>query len=244
MSPGNNVKDEFLIHRYEDVLARIESVTASCGRSTDEIQLVVVTKGHPIEKVKQAIAMGARILGENYVEEALPKMAAVGSDEKIEWHMIGHIQSRKARLVCENFDYVQSVDSLRLAKRLDRFAAEQATQLPVLLEFNVSGEESKFGWKAWNEYEWQSIAEEVGEVTELENLKVSGLMTMPPYFSNPEQARPYFVRLRKLRDFLVSEFPQFSWEELSMGMSADFEIAIEEGATIIRIGTAILGERD
>jgi pyridoxal phosphate enzyme (YggS family) len=237
------VTDKSLIHRYEKVLDRIDSAATKAGRSLDEIQLIVVTKGQPIEIVNQAIAMGARTLGENYVEEALPKMAAVDPAMDVEWHMIGHIQSRKARAVCEHFNYVQSVDSLRLAGRLDRFAEEQGKRLPVLLEFNVSGEESKYGWIAWNELEWQSIAQEVAQLLEYKNLEILGLMTMPPYFSNPEQARPYFIRLRKLRDYLATRFSQSSWKELSMGMSADFEVAIEEGATIVRIGTAILGER-
>lgn len=235
--------DKSLIHRYEKVLDRIDSAATKAGRDSDEIQLIVVTKGHPIEIVNRAIAIGAKTLGENYVEEALPKMAAVDVASNIEWHMIGHIQSRKARAVCEHFNYVQSVDSLRLARRLDRFTEEQGKRLPVLLEFNVSGEESKFGWIAWNELEWQSIAQEVAQVMEYNNLEILGLMTMPPYFTDAEQARPYFVRLRKLRNFLAARFPQSSWKELSMGMSADFEVAIEEGATIVRIGTAILGER-
>lgn len=238
------VKDKSLHQRYENVLARIASAAARSGRSSHEVQLVVVTKGHPVEIVKQAIDLGARVLGENYVEEALPKMAAVPAMKDVQWHMIGHIQSRKARLVCENFDFVESVDSLKLAKRLDRFAAEQDRQLPVLLEFNLSGEESKFGWSAWNELEWRSVADEVGDLLSLENLNIMGLMTMPPYFSDPEDARPYFIRLRRLRDYLAARFSQLSWEDLSMGMSADFEIAIEEGATIVRIGTAIVGERD
>jgi pyridoxal phosphate enzyme (YggS family) len=239
-----DVRDKSLQQSYENVLAHIASAAARSGRSSNEIQLVVVTKGHPLEIVNQAIELGARVLGENYVEEALPKMAAVPAKKDVQWHMIGHIQSRKARLVCENFDLVESVDSLKLAKRLDRFAAEQGRLLPVLLEFNVSGEESKYGWSAWNELEWQSVADQVSDLLTLENLNILGLMTMPPYFSDPEDARPYFIRLRRLRDFLAARFPQLSWEELSMGMSADFEIAIEEGATIVRIGTAIVGERD
>jgi pyridoxal phosphate enzyme (YggS family) len=232
-----------LLHRYESVITRIENAAAKVGRQPEDVRLVVVTKGHPIKIVKQAVALGVKTLGENYVEEAIQKMDAVGKGAEIEWHMIGHIQSRKARSVCEYFDFVHSVDSLRLAKRLDRFAAEAGKRLPTLLEFNVSGEETKYGWLAWNELEWEPIAQDIAQIVELKNLEILGLMTMPPYFSDAELSRPYFILLRRLRDFLAAKFSQSTWEELSMGMSTDYEVAIEEGATIVRIGTAIMGER-
>jgi pyridoxal phosphate enzyme (YggS family) len=222
---------------------RIQTAAITAGRKEDQIRLVVVTKAHPLEMVQQAVEAGVRDIGENYVEESIPKINALQNVNDLKWHMIGHIQSRKARRVVENFNWIQSVDSRRLAVRLDRFAREMGKQVPVLLECNVSGEESKFGLTAWNELEWSELAEEVGTILELGNLKVEGLMTMPPFFADPNQARPFFIRLRKLRDYLASQFPTHNWHELSMGMSADFEIAVQEGATMVRIGTAILGPR-
>lgn len=194
--------------------------------------------------VQAAVAAGVKELGENYVEEALPKMTSFGGEAGLTWHMIGHVQSRKARPVSENFDWVHSVDSLRLAERLDRFAGELGRKLPILLECNVSGEETKFGWTAWNELEWEDLAAELSPILEMVNLEVRGLMTMAPYFKQPEKARPYFKRLRALSDFLALKFPGSTWDELSMGMSGDYQVAIQEGATMVRIGTAILGERE
>ena len=232
-----------IAENFNRVNDRLKAAAISVGRTGEQVRLVVVTKGQPIEIVQRAIEAGAKYLGENYVEESLPKIATVDKARGVEWHMIGHVQSRKARKVCEHFDWVQSVDSLRLATRLDRFASEMGKHLPILLECNVSGEETKYGWTAWNELEWGDLADEISPILEMSNLTLRGLMTMPPFFSNPEQARPYFVRLRNLRDYLSSKFPDNDWHELSMGMSADYEVAIQEGATIVRIGTAILGKR-
>ena len=228
------------LHHITD---RIDVAASSVGRSSEQIRLVVVTKGHPVEIVQQVIEAGVKDIGENYVEESLPKINATDQVDGLEWHMIGHVQSRKARRVCENFNWVQTIDSLRLATRLDRFAGELEKRIPVLLECNVSGEETKFGWPAWNELEWGDLAQEIAPIMEMRNLNVLGLMTMPPYTTDPEQARPYFIHLRKLRDFFATKFPDKDWFELSMGMSADYEVAIQEGATIIRIGTAIVGPR-
>jgi pyridoxal phosphate enzyme (YggS family) len=228
------------IHRIMD---RIDAAARSVGRSSEQVRLVVVTKSHPVEIVHQAIEAGVRNIGENYVEESLPKISAVGQVNGLEWHMIGHVQSRKARRVCENFNWVHSIDSLRLATRMDRFAGEMEKRIPVLLECNVSGEETKYGWPAWNELEWGDLAQEITPILEMKYLNVMGLMTMPPFTSDPEQARPYFIRLRKLRDYFAAKYPDNDWSELSMGMSADYEVAIQEGATIVRIGTAIVGSR-
>lgn len=235
-------KDQ-ISENFKRVSARILEAARSVGREPEQVRLVVVTKGHQIETVQKAISVGAQILGENYIQEALPKISRVKDKFEGEWHMIGHVQRRKARQVCENFDWVQTVDSLGLAKRLDRFANELGKKLPVLLEFNVSGEESKYGWIAWNSLEWEKLTDEISPILELNNLLVHGLMTMAPFLPDPELARPYFVRLRKLRDYLSTKYPGNNWEELSMGMSSDFEVAIQEGATFVRIGTAVLGER-
>lgn len=237
--PNSTVADN--LHRVQE---RIAAAAASVNRDRDSICLIVVTKAHPLELVQEAIAAGVQNLGENYVEEALPKIAAVKDELEISWHMIGHVQSRKARPVSEHFDWVQTVDSLKLATRLDRFAGEIDKRVPILLECNVSGEETKFGWKSWNEMEWGNLTAELEPILRMPNLRVSGLMTMAPYFSEAEKARPYFVRLRKLRDYLAARYPDNDWHELSMGMSGDYEVAIQEGATMVRIGTAILGERN
>lgn len=227
----------------ERVRERIYTAAKSIGSDGDHVRLVVVTKGHPIDIVRGAIEAGAKDLGENYVEESLPKIAGADPNQDLKWHMIGHVQSRKAKPVSEHFDWVQTVDSLRLAKRLNRFAGEAGRQIPILLECNVSSEETKFGWTAWNELEWSELAEEISPLLEMDNLIPRGLMTMAPFFSEPEKARPFFLRLRNLRDFLLTQYPGHDWEELSMGMSGDYEVAIQEGATMVRIGTAILGKR-
>jgi PLP dependent protein len=225
------------------VLDNITRAAQSAGRDPETVRLVVVTKGHPLERVQAALAAGAHYLGENYVDEALEKIVSLGSQTGVEWHMIGHIQSRKARLVSENFAYVHSLDSLKLAERLDRFAGEAGKRLPVLLECNVSGEESKYGFPAWELEQWQTLAEQAERIAELDYLEPCGLMTMPPYFDEPEVARPYFQKLARLRDFLHGRVPGINWIELSMGMSGDYEVAIQEGATWVRIGQAILGPR-
>lgn len=161
----------------------------------------------------------------------------------VQWHIIGHVQSRKVRMVCEHFDYLHSLDSLNLAHRLDHQCAELKRVLPVLLEFNVSGEESKSGWPAWDEPLWTKLMVDIQSIVEFPHLRVEGIMTMPPYFDNPEHARPFFKRMRKLQEFLARKFPQMGWQELSMGMSGDYEVAVQEGATWVRIGQAILGPR-
>ncbi len=228
---------------YEQVLEQISRSARRAGRDASEVKLVVVTKGHPLEVVQEAVEAGARCFGENYAEEGAAKIGALGRAGELEWHMIGHIQSRKARIVCEHFDFVHSLDSWKLAERLDRFAAETGKALPVLLECNMSGEASKFGWRAWDEENWPALETEFARILELANLEVRGLMTMAPFFFEPESARPYFRNLRRLRNQLVRRLPGGNWNELSMGMSGDYEVAIQEGATMVRIGTAILGAR-
>ena len=227
---------------FHRVLEQIGNAAVSAGRHPGEVRLVVVTKGHPLETVQAAVQAGAGLLGENYVEEAEEKVRSLG-DVKVEWHMIGHVQSRKAEAVCRNFDWVHSVDSLKLAYRLDRFAGEMGRTLPVLLECNVSGEATKSGWAAWEEVDWGRLAESLKPLIDLHRLKVRGLMTMAPFCDDPGLARPYFRRLRRLRDCLASWYPQVDWSELSMGMSGDFTVGVEQGATLVRVGTAILGPR-
>ncbi|HZD55099.1 MAG TPA: YggS family pyridoxal phosphate-dependent enzyme [Anaerolineales bacterium] len=230
-------------HNFQQVMERIAAAARSAGRDSEDVRLVVVTKAHPLEVAEAAVEIGARRLGENYIEEATPKINALAGRPEVEWHMIGHIQSRKAQAVVESFDYVHSLDSLKLARRLDRFAGENERLLPVLLELNVSGEESKFGWPAWDDEKAAALLPEIEQIQELDHIRIQGLMTMAPFLPDPEQTRPYFRRLRQIQASLARHFPDTNWGELSMGMSADFEVAVQEGATIVRIGTAILGER-
>ncbi len=228
---------------YLAVMDGIEAAAHSVGRDSHDIKLVTVTKGHPLESVLAVISAGAQHLGENYAEEGVEKILACTAYTQINWHMIGHIQSRKARLVCQYFDCIHSLDSLKLARRLDCFAEEQGRRLPVLLECNMSGETSKHGFTAWDEGQWERLFPEISTVLAFTHLNVQGLMTMAPYFSDPELARPYYQKLRRLGEFFQANFPEASWLEYSMGMSADYQIAIQEGATQVRVGTAIMGER-
>lgn len=237
----DNVK--LIRERYLGVLDVISSAAARSGRSAREIRLVVVTKTHPIEVVQAVIEAGAECLGENYAEEGVTKIQSLAGRSAVEWHMIGHVQSRKAQLVASYFDFMHSLDGLKLANRLNRFCMEASRRLPVLLEFNVGGEESKGGWEASNEADWPRLAEEVAPVLQLPNLQVRGLMTMPPLGNRAEDSRVYFQRTKRLQDFLSGQFPQANFSEISMGTSTDFEVAVEEGATLVRVGTAITGPR-
>ena len=229
--------------RYEGTLEQIATAAQASGRDPESVRLVVVTKAQPLEVVQAAVGAGAQILGENYPEESATKILSFGPESGVEWHMIGHVQSRKARLVIEHFDLLQSLDSLKLANRLDRMAAEAGRILPVMLEFNVGGEESKYGWPAARETDWPGLYPVIETILELENLEIRGLMTMPPLETDPEDARIYFRTLCLLRDHLAARYSQADWRELSMGTSADYEVAVQEGATLVRIGTAIVGSR-
>lgn len=235
---GSWIKENYL-----HILERIAEAAHASARNPEDIKLVVVTKTHPIEVVESVVEAGAKYLGENYAEEAVDKIKSLSSLHQVEWHMIGHVQSRKAGFVCDYFDYLHSLDSLKLALRLDRLAEERNRVLPVLLELNLGGEESKFGWPIWKEENWQDILVDIAQVIDLTHLSVRGLMGMAPYFDDREDARPYYRRLRIFQEFLQSRFPHRSWSELSMGMSGDFEVAIQEGATWVRIGQSILGPR-
>ena len=226
----------------EQVYENITSAAFRVGRKPDEVKLVVVSKGQPVEAIQAAIAAGVKIFGENYPEEALEKIQAVTSVD-VTWHMIGHLQSRKAKLVCSHFDWMQSLDSLHLAQKMERLLAEHNRTLPVLLEFNVGGEETKSGWLAGEKSNWPQIFPDIGQILELPHLQVRGLMTMPPLTANREEARGHFKKLVELQKTLRVQFPQANWDELSMGTSSDYEAAVEEGATFVRIGTSILGPR-
>jgi len=174
----------------------------------------------------------------------VPQLRQEFADDPATWHMIGHVQSRKAKQAVALSDVIHSVDSLRLARRLERFATEMDRSVPILLEINVSGEASKYGFAAWDGVTREQLIQEARLLEPLTHLEVRGLMTMAPIVANPEDARPVFRRLREVRDLLRERLPFAKWTELSMGMTDDFEVAIEEGATIVRIGRAIFGPRD
>jgi pyridoxal phosphate enzyme (YggS family) len=227
--------------RLNSVLGRIAAAADRTGRDPTQVRLVAVTKNQPLPLIAAAYELGLRHFGENRVEEAAGKVTDLPPD--IVWHMIGHIQSRKAKQVIPLFRFVHSVDSLRLALRLDRLVSRRPEPLPVLLEINVSGENAKYGFPAdhWSEdrAQRQSLLTCVQQIAALPHLKVEGLMTIAPVVAEAEQARPFFAQLRKLRAELSSLFPESAWNHLSMGMTDDFEVAVEEGATIVRIGRAI-----
>jgi pyridoxal phosphate enzyme (YggS family) len=222
---------------------KIARAALSSGRLPDAVTLLVVSKSQPVEVIEAAISAGISRFGENYPEETLSKIQKLENQMKIEWHMIGHLQSRKARIVAEHFQMLHSLDSSHLAEKMDRLMAEGGGKMPALLEFNVGGEESKSGWPAWDETGWGELLPEISTILALEHLQITGLMTMPPLSEDTKEARPYFKKLCKLKDYLSASFPGAKFTELSMGTSADFEIAIEEGATMIRVGQAILGAR-
>lgn len=218
------------------VRERIETAALRCGRDLLKVRLVAVIKTVEAERVRQAISAGVKILGENYVQEAQKKIEILGLN--VAWHFIGHLQTNKAKAAVHLFDLIHSVDSLNLAKELNKQAQQQGKVLPVLLQVNLSGETTKFGARE------KEIFQVIEELSAMEGLLVKGLMTMPPYFEDPEASRPYYVELRKLGEWLAQQkLSRISIEELSMGMSNDFEVAIEEGATLVRVGTAIFGAR-
>jgi pyridoxal phosphate enzyme (YggS family) len=227
----------------EKVKNGIIRAAGAVGRNPDDIKLVIVTKNQPMDLIRKAIEAGARVLGENYPEEGVKKIIAMEEEIAVEWHMIGHVQSRKAELVALNFNLLHSLDGIKLARRLEKILAEAGKCLRVLLEFNVGGEESKFGWKANETNSWSELLPEIAQILEFQHLEVTGLMTMPPYDINPEGNRVYFSKLRKLMDFMKRQFPYHNWFDLSMGTSTDYEIAVEEGATLVRIGQKIFGQR-
>jgi pyridoxal phosphate enzyme (YggS family) len=228
--------------RFQQVVGQIAEAATRSGRTEGAVRLVVVTKSQPLEVVQAAVAAGAGILGENYAEEAVSKISAL-KNTSVEWHMIGHVQSRKSALVAGNFSMLHSLDSIKLAERLNRDCNDQNRKLPVLLEINVSGEETKYGFRGWSENSWSDLVSECEKIMELPGLQLRGLMTMPPYYDDPERTRPFFDRLHRLQVYLQKCIPQANLAEISMGTSVDFIAAIEEGSTLVRVGTAIVGSR-
>lgn len=219
---------------------RIASAAYRAGRNPDEVNLMTVSKTHPPELIREAYHAGVRIFGENRVQEFSGKAAALADLKDAKWHLIGHLQSNKAARAAELFSAIDSVDSLKLAEKLNLSASALGKHLDVLVEINVGGEAAKSGL-ASNSPELKDL---LSAAPRLNHLEFRGFMTIPPFTENPEDARPYFRQLRKLRDEVaLRKLPSISMGVLSMGMSHDFEIAIEEGSTCVRVGTAIFGER-
>jgi len=207
----------------------------SAGRKPGSVRLVAVSKTKPVDMVRRALAAGQMVFGENYVQESQDKIPEIGPGP--EWHFIGHLQSNKAKTAAALFQVIQTVDRLKLAKALDRHARELGKTVEVLLQVNLGREPQKFGCAAQD-------APALAQATAgMESLRLKGLMTMPPFFDDPERARPYFEQLRELAQRLEADLPPVSMTELSMGMSGDFETAIAFNATHIRIGTAIFSQR-
>jgi pyridoxal phosphate enzyme (YggS family) len=229
--------DTDLKDRLERVHERIKKAADDCHRPVDSIHLIAVSKTMPAEIVKEAIEAGVTDLGENYIQEAREKVNTLATSQ-VNWHYIGHLQSNKAKYAVRLFDLIHSVDSLKLAQELNKHAQKNDKIQSILVQVNVAREESKSGVYVENTIEL------LNNISQLANISVKGLMTMPPYFNAPEKVRPFFAALRELRDRIRAEgISNIAMDELSMGMTGDFEAAIEEGATMVRIGTAIFGER-
>lgn len=233
---------EELKQRLETIKERIKQSALGSGRNPDDIKLVVVTKGKSAAIIKNLVEVGVSKIGESYLNEALFKQELLNEYE-IDWHMIGSIQQKKIKQIIYNFNTIHSVDRLALATELQKRAQQIPKEISVYLELNVSGENTKHGWPVQDENGINALVQDFREIMDMPALIIKGLMTMAPYSSNPEDSRPYFQKLRIIRDILDGEVPQEGQLGLSMGMSGDFEVAIQEGATILRVGSAIVGDR-
>jgi len=216
------------------VLSAISEAARQAGRSPDSVRLIAVSKTHPVEVIQEAIEAGQLIFGENRIQEAQPKISALPA--KLHWHLIGHLQSNKARLALPLFELIHGVDSLELLAHVNHVAGDLGLFPRVLLQVNVAAEASKFGFAPGK------LVDLVEQIVKFDRVQIDGLMAIPPLAPAAEHSRRYFVTLRELRDKLAAEF-RFPLPELSMGMSSDFRVAVEEGATMVRVGTAVFGER-
>jgi pyridoxal phosphate enzyme (YggS family) len=227
---------EGIRERIDQVRRRIAEAAGRVGRNPDEVELVAVTKTVPVPVIREAVEAGVRLLGENRVQEAREKIALLSS-VPITWHLIGHLQTNKSKLAIELFDLIHSLDSVKLAASLDRHGASLGKRVRVLVEVNLGGEPGKSGILE------NELLPLLQACQPFANLAVEGLMVIPPFRENRQEIRPFFRRLRELRDQAADAHHEHHLRHLSMGMSHDFEVAIEEGATMVRIGTAIFGER-
>jgi len=236
-------KVEQIRENLDSVKSRMKDAAERSDRNFEDIKLIAVSKLMPLDVIRAGIEAGITRFGENYPEQAAEKISALAADASIEWHMIGHIQSRKTDTVCEYFDIVHSVDRMKIARYLDRYSRERGRVMPILIEVNLSGEKSKYGWQASDEAGWQDLIPQFRQISELQNIEIRGLMSMPPFFENPALTRPIYKRLREFQQMLQEAIPDVHWNELSIGTSFDFEVAIQEGATMVRVGTEIFGPR-
>ena len=222
---------------FKQVQRNIINAAEKAGRDSSDVRLVAVTKEQGVDTIAEGLRAGTEILGENKIQDAQGKVETLGRDG-IEWHFIGHLQKNKVKFIFDLFDLIHSVDSAALAEAIHEKAQTRGACMPILLQVNVSGEASKFGMDPGD------LSKVIRQLAPLEGVKIKGLMTIPPFDSDPEKSRPYFVRLRELRDACAElAFPNVSLDELSMGMSNDYEVAVEEGATLVRVGTALFGPR-
>jgi pyridoxal phosphate enzyme (YggS family) len=232
------MEDKILLEKVKNIFRKISSAAIRSDRSPFDVKLIAVTKTIPFDRIKVAIDLGLRIFGENRVQEAQDKISECGlqcADCDIEWHLIGYLQKNKAKTAIQLFDLIHSLDSINLAEELNKHAEQYGKIQRVLIQVKLSGEETKHGVSR------EDLMNLIKTASEMKNLKLEGLMTMPPFFDNPEMARPFFRELKELRD--KAEKSGYKLPELSMGMTNDYEVAILEGATMVRIGTGIFGER-
>jgi pyridoxal phosphate enzyme (YggS family) len=229
------INTENIAKNLSAVIQRISTAAQACGRDPESVRLVAATKSQPAALVRQALEAGVAIVGENYIQEAQTKFEIL-SDPFIRWHLIGRLQSNKSKYAVRMFDLIHSVDSVKLAAELDKQARKAGKTQPILIQVNISRESSKAGIGQ------EQTLDLFRTIAGFSNIRVQGLMTMPPFFDAPERARPYFAALRRLRDE-VRHALGIPLDDLSMGMTGDFEVAIQEGATLVRIGTAIFGDR-
>ncbi|MGC9356975.1 MAG: YggS family pyridoxal phosphate-dependent enzyme [Anaerolineae bacterium] len=241
--------DKRIRQNLASIRDRIAEAALSAGRHPSEVQLVAVSKYFPIEAVMAARAYGQRDFGESRPEEGaekIPQIAQALQNDDLIWHMIGHVQSRKTDMVVEHFDWVHSLDRYKFARKMSPRAVEAGRKIPVLIECNVSGEASKYGYQlaGWEESEEvrEHFFKQVEALVDMPGMRIEGLMTMAPLTDDPETVRPVFASLRALREVLRERFPRLSWRHLSMGMTDDFEVAVEEGSTLVRIGRGVFGE--
>jgi|WetSurMetagenome_2_1015567.scaffolds.fasta_scaffold171883_1 PLP dependent protein len=238
----NNI-DQIVRDNFKRLQDEIAETSTRCSRQLNEISTVLVTKYQPVQKINAAIEAGCCHFAENYPEMLIPKLEEIKGSSCIKWHMIGHIQSRKSNLIMDHFDYVHSIDSLRIAQRLQRRGEETGRSQIGLVEINLGLEESKNGYRIGNAEEYDIFISDILEISRLSRLTIKGLMTMPPITSDGEESRKYFSSLRRLLEKLNKEIVSLHLSELSMGTSQDYKIAIEEGASMLRIGTLVFGER-
>jgi len=215
------------------IKAKYEEIRESISQG---IAIVAATKGRTVEEIQEARAAGIEIIGENYVQEAVSKYSEIG--DRVGWHMIGHLQRNKVKQAIKVFECIQSVDSLRLAEEINKQCKQSNKVMPILVEINIAGEESKYGIKP------AELPDMLRQIALLPNLQIKGLMTMEPYSDNPENSRPHFERMKRLFDEVSAcEIPNIAMEILSMGMSNSYQVAIEEGSNMVRLGTKLFGSR-